>query len=55
MRLFKTRIVAFVGIAIRGVGWRCDPVRRECFLLTGTQENRLVLKSSPVALSGASV
>jgi len=55
MRCFRTRIVAFVGTAVRGMRGRCRPVRRECFLLTGAQENCLVLDSGPVTLPGTSV
>jgi hypothetical protein len=53
MEWCKIWVVAFLGIAIRGYGWRCHPASICCLPLTSPQEGSQSIVSSAAALPGA--
>jgi hypothetical protein len=50
----KISVRGFLGIAIRGLGWRCQPASIGFVLLTAPQESSPALISPAAALPGAS-
>ena len=54
MEWWKTSVRAFLGIAIRGVRWRCYPANIRCVPFTVSQENNPALVFRAVALPSMS-